>query len=163
MSAQENAQAQEPRRGPMGHGPGGRMMPGEKPKNLKGTLAKLIAFMGRFKAAIVVVLVFAVGSTIFNIVGPKVLSTATTELFNGIVAKIDGSGGIDFDAIARILVFTLGLYLLSAAICCSTLDTCVSWVMGCVKFFTYWMNAWMSPTVMTPCTARKLPAMATAT
>ena len=103
MSAQENAQAQEPRRGPMGHGPGGRMMPGEKPKNLKGTLAKLIAFMGRFKAAIVVVLVFAVGSTIFNIVGPKVLSTATTELFNGIVAKIDGSGGIDFDAIARIL------------------------------------------------------------
>ena len=52
MSAQENAQAQEPRRGPMGHGPGGRMMPGEKPKNLKGTLAKLIAFMGRFKAVV---------------------------------------------------------------------------------------------------------------
>lgn len=128
MSAQENAQAQEPRRGPMGHGPGGRMMPGEKPKNLKGTLVKLIAFMGRFKAAIVVVLVFAVGSTIFNIVGPKVLSTATTELFNGIVAKIDGSGGIDFDAIARILVFTLGLYLLSAA--CSFVQ---GWIMSSVS------------------------------
>ena len=128
MSAQENAQAQEPRRGPMGHGPGGRMMPGEKPKNLTGTLAKLIAFMGRFKAAIVVVLVFAVGSTIFNIVGPKVLSTATTELFNGIVAKIDGSGGIDFDAIARILVFTLGLYLLSAA--CSFVQ---GWIMSSVS------------------------------
>ena len=128
MSAQENAQVQEPRRGPMGHGPGGRMMPGEKPKNLKGTLAKLIAFMGRFKAAIVVVLVFAVGSTIFNIVGPKVLSTATTELFNGIVAKIDGSGGIDFDAIARILVFTLGLYLLSAA--CSFVQ---GWIMSSVS------------------------------
>lgn len=128
MSAQENAQAQEPRRGPMGHGPGGRMMPGEKPKNLKGTLAKLIAFMGRFKAAIVVVLVFAVGSTIFNIVGPKVLSTATTELFNGIVAKIDGSGGIDFDAIARILVFTLDLYLLSAA--CSFVQ---GWIMSSVS------------------------------
>ena len=128
MSAQENAQAQEPRRGPMCHGPGGRMMPGEKPKNLKGTLAKLIAFMGRFKAAIVVVLVFAVGSTIFNIVGPKVLSTATTELFNGIVAKIDGSGGIDFDAIARILVFTLGLYLLSAA--CSFVQ---GWIMSSVS------------------------------
>ena len=128
MSAQENAQAQEPRRGPMGHGPGRRMMPGEKPKNLKGTLAKLIAFMGRFKAAIVVVLVFAVGSTIFNIVGPKVLSTATTELFNGIVAKIDGSGGIDFDAIARILVFTLGLYLLSAA--CSFVQ---GWIMSSVS------------------------------
>ena len=128
MSAQENAQAQKPRRGPMGHGPGGRMMPGEKPKNLKGTLAKLIAFMGRFKAAIVVVFVFAVGSTIFNIVGPKVLSTATTELFNGIVAKIDGSGGIDFDAIARILVFTLGLYLLSAA--CSFVQ---GWIMSSVS------------------------------
>ena len=128
MSAQENAQAQEPRRGPMGHGPGGRMMPGEKPKNLKGTLAKLNAFMGRFKAAIVVGLVFAVGSTIFNIVGPKVLSTATTELVNGIVAKIDGSGGIDFDAIARILVFTLGLYLLSAA--CSFVQ---GWIMSSVS------------------------------
>ena len=128
MSAQENAQAQEPRRGPMGHGPGGRMMPGEKPKNLKGTLAKLIAFMGRFKAALVVVLVFAIGSTVFNIIGPKVLSTATTELFNGIVAKIDGSGGIDFDAIARILVFTLGLYLLSAA--CSFVQ---GWIMSSVS------------------------------
>ena len=128
MSAQENAQAQEPRRGPMGHGPGGRMMPGEKPKNLKGTLAKLIAFMGRFKAAIVVVLVFAIGSTIFNIVGPKVLSTATTELFNGIVAKIDGSGGINFDAIAQILLFTLGLYLLSAA--CSFVQ---GWIMSSVS------------------------------
>ena len=84
--------------------------------------------MGRFKAAIVVVLVFAVGSTIFNIVGPKVLSTATTELFNGIVAKIDGSGGIDFDAIARILVFTLGLYLLSAA--CSFVQ---GWIMSSVS------------------------------
>ncbi|MFR1640946.1 MAG: ABC transporter ATP-binding protein, partial [Eggerthellaceae bacterium] len=103
------------------------MMPGEKPKNLKGTLAKLIAFMGRFKAAIVVVL-FAVGSTIFNIVGPKVLSTATTELFNGIVAKIDGSGGIDFDAIANILLFTLGLYVLSAL--CSFVQ---GWIMSSVS------------------------------
>lgn len=118
-----------PRRGfGGGHGPGGRMMPGEKPKNLKGTLAKLIGFMGRFKVAIVVVLMFAVGSTIFNIVGPKVLSTATTELFNGIVAKIDGSGGIDFDAIAQILLFTLGLYLLSAA--CSFVQ---GWIMSSVS------------------------------
>lgn len=118
-----------PRRGfGGGHGPGGRMMPGEKPKNLKGTLAKLIGFMGRFKVAIVVVLAFAVGSTIFNIVGPKVLSTATTELFNGIVAKIDGSGGIDFDAIARILLFTLGLYVLSAA--CSFVQ---GWIMSSVS------------------------------
>ncbi len=130
MSEQNGqAPATQPRRGPMGgHGPGGRMMPGEKPKNLKGTLGKLIAFMGRFKAAIVVVLVFAVGSTIFNIVGPKVLSTATTELFNGIVAKIDGSGGIDFDAIANILLFTLGLYVLSAL--CSFVQ---GWIMSSVS------------------------------
>lgn len=127
MSAQENRREPGARRGPMG-GPGGHMMPGEKPKDLKGTLGKLVAFMGRFKVAIVVVLVFAVGSTIFNIVGPKVLSTATTELFNGIVAKIDGSGGIDFDAIAQILLFTLGLYLLSAA--CSFVQ---GWIMSSVS------------------------------
>ena len=111
-----------------GHGPAGRMMPGEKPKDLKGTLGKLVAFMGRFKVAIIVVLVFAIGSTIFNIVGPKVLSTATTELFNGIVAKIDGSGGIDFDKIASILLFTFGLYVLSAA--CSFVQ---GWIMSSVS------------------------------
>ena len=104
------------------------MMPGEKPKDFKGTLKKMIGFMGRFKAALVVVLVFAIGSTVFNIVGPKVLSTATTELFNGIVAKIDGSGGINFDAIAQILLFTLGLYLLSAA--CSFVQ---GWIMSSVS------------------------------
>ncbi|MBC2890117.1 ABC transporter ATP-binding protein [Gordonibacter massiliensis (ex Traore et al. 2017)] len=133
MSEQTNpqtvAQPRRPRRGPMGgHGPGHGMMPGEKPKDFKGTLKKMIAFMGRFKVALVVVLVFAIGSTIFNIVGPKVLSTATTELFNGIVAKIDGSGGIDFDAIARILLFTLGLYLLSAA--CSFVQ---GWIMSSIS------------------------------
>ena len=126
MSAQ--TQERRHRRGPGGHGPGHGMMPGEKPKDFKGTLRKMIAFMGRFKAALVVVLVFAIGSTVFNIVGPKVLSTATTELFNGIVAKIDGSGGINFDAIAQILLFTLGLYLLSAA--CSFVQ---GWIMSSVS------------------------------
>lgn len=127
MSAQTDGAAT--RRGPMGgHGPGHGMMPGEKPKDFKGTLKKMIGFMGRFKAALVVVLVFAIGSTVFNIVGPKVLSTATTELFNGIVAKIDGSGGINFDAIAQILLFTLGLYLLSAA--CSFVQ---GWIMSSVS------------------------------
>ena len=131
MSAQANGEAtrRPPRRGPMGgHGPGHGMMPGEKAKDFKGTLKKMIAFMGRFKAALVVVLVFAIGSTVFNIIGPKVLSTATTELFNGIVAKIDGSGGINFDAIAQILLFTLGLYLLSAA--CSFVQ---GWIMSSVS------------------------------
>ena len=131
MSAQANGAAarRPPRRGPMGgHGPGHGMMPGEKAKDFQGTLKKMIAFMGRFKAALVVVLVFAIGSTVFNIIGPKVLSTATTELFNGIVAKIDGSGGINFDAIAQILLFTLGLYLLSAA--CSFVQ---GWIMSSVS------------------------------
>ncbi|HIW77458.1 MULTISPECIES: ABC transporter ATP-binding protein [Gordonibacter] len=136
MSAQNQPAAtaatrRPPRRGPMGghgHGPGHGMMPGEKAKDFKGTLKKMIAFMGRFKVAIAVVLVFAIGSTIFNIVGPKVLSTATTELFNGIVAKIDGTGGINFDAIAQILLFTLGLYGLSAA--CSFVQ---GWIMSSVS------------------------------
>ena len=104
------------------------MMPGEKAKDFKGTLRKMLAFMGRFKVLLVVVFAFAIGSTIFNIVGPKVLSEATTELFNGIVAKIDGSGGIDYDRVAQILVFTLGLYVLSAA--CSFVQ---GWIMSYVS------------------------------
>ena len=114
-----------PRRGPMGGHGHGPMMPGEKAKDFKGTLRKMLAFMGRFKVLLVVVFAFAIGSTIFNIVGPKVLSEATTELFNGIVAKIDGSGGIDYDRVAQILVFTLGLYVLSAA--CSFVQ---GWIMS---------------------------------
>lgn len=130
MSAQSDTQASNhPRRGPMGHGPGGPgMMPGEKAKDIKGTLMKLVGFMGRFKVGLVVVLVFAIASTVFSIVGPKVLSTATTELFNGIVAKIDGTGGINFDAIAQILLFTLGLYVISAA--CSFVQ---GWIMSSVS------------------------------
>ena len=117
-----------PRRGPMGGHGHGPMMPGEKAKDFKGTLRKMLAFMGRFKVLLVVVFAFAIGSTIFNIVGPKVLSEATTELFNGIVAKIDGSGGIDYDRVAQILVFTLGLYVLSAA--CSFVQ---GWIMSSVS------------------------------
>ena len=110
-----------------GHGPRG-MMPGEKAKDFKGTLKKMLAFMGRFKALLAVVLVFAIGSTVFNIVGPKILSEATTELFNGIVAKIGGTGGIDFDRVAQILTFTLSLYVLSAA--CSFVQ---GWIMSYVS------------------------------
>ena len=120
--------ARPPRRGPMGGHGHGRMMPGEKPKDFKGTLKKMLAFMGRFKALLVVVFAFAIGSTVFNIVGPKVLSEATTELFNGIVAKIGGTGGIDYDRVAQILAFTLGLYALSAA--CSFVQ---GWIMSYVS------------------------------
>ena len=127
-NATASAQTGGPRRGGFGHGPAGRMVPGERPRDFKGTVGKLVAFMGRFKAAVAVVLAFAIGSTAFSIVGPKVLSTATTELFDGIVAKIGGTGGIDFDAIARILLLTLGLYLLSAA--CSFVQ---GWIMSSVS------------------------------
>ena len=97
--------------GPMGHGPG---MPGEKAKDFKGTMKKLMSYLGEFKAAIFFVVLFAVGSTVFNIAGPKILGKATTELFNGLVGKVSGGAGIDFGRIGRILVFLLGLYVCSA-------------------------------------------------
>lgn len=99
--------------GPMGHG-GGRM-PGEKAKDFKGTMGKLVRYLGRYKIRILGVMAFAVGGTVFNIIGPKILGKATTELFNGLVAKIGGTGGIDFGRIGEILLFTLGLYAVSAA------------------------------------------------
>ncbi|MDE6939185.1 MAG: ABC transporter ATP-binding protein, partial [Lachnospiraceae bacterium] len=97
--------------GPMGHGPG---MPGEKAKDFKGTMKKLMSYLSEFKAAIFFVVLFAVGSTVFNIAGPKILGKATTELFNGLIGKVSGGAGIDFGRIGRILVFLLGLYVCSA-------------------------------------------------
>ena len=111
------------RHGPMGRGP---MLPTEKPRDFGGSIKKALSFMGRFKALLVVVMVFAVGSTIFNIIGPKVLSEATTQLFNGLVAKVQGTGGIDFSLIGSILLATLGLYLLSAG---------CSWVQGWIMSY----------------------------
>ena len=102
----------ERRRGPMG-GHGG-MRPGEKAKDFKGSMAKLFRYMERYKFRFMLMFVFAVAGTVFNIVGPKILGKATTELFNGLVAKVNGTGGIDFEKIGMILLFTLGLYLVSA-------------------------------------------------
>lgn len=107
--------SQRKRRGYRPHGPAGRMIVTEKPRDFKGTVGKLIRFMGRFKFAVAAALVFAIGSTVFNVIGPKVLSTATTELFTGIVAKVEGTGGINFDVIRGILLTTLAIYLASAA------------------------------------------------
>ena len=107
--------AQRKRRGYRPGGPAGRMIATEKPRDFKGTVGKLIRFMGRFKLAVFAALIFAIGSTVFNVIGPKVLSTATTELFEGLVAKVQGTGGIDFDVIWGILVTTLVIYLASAA------------------------------------------------
>ncbi len=86
----------------------------EKAKDFKGTIKKLIKYIASYKVALVFVTIFAIGSTIFNIVGPKVLSKATTEIFNGLVAKVQGTGGIDFDKIGTVLLILLGLYLLSS-------------------------------------------------
>lgn len=97
---------------PMGHGPG--RMTGEKAKDFKGTIKKLILYLGNFKIGVIFVLIFAVGSTVFNILGPKILGTATTELAGGLMAKINGTGGIDFAAIGRILLLVMGLYGCSA-------------------------------------------------
>ena len=96
-------------------GPGGpRMMAGEKAKDFKGSMAKLIRYMSKYKIRFVIMFVFAIAGTVFNIVGPKILGKATTELFNGLVAKIGGTGGIDFTKITQILLFALGLYVCSA-------------------------------------------------
>ncbi len=116
MSGKEMSENRPPKGGPMGHGPGPGMMPGEKAKDFKGTSKKLIAYMGRYKFAILLVMIFAIGGTAFNIIGPKVLSKATTELFNGLMAKVSGTGGINFTRIAEILVFLLGLYVISAVL-----------------------------------------------
>lgn len=119
MSAQ-NTDRQETVATPQPHprGPRGPMGPslgGEKAADFKGTMKKLLYFMGTYKIALVAVLIFALGSTVFNIIGPKVLSTATTELFEGITAKIAGTGGINFDVVGIILLTTLVLYVVSAA------------------------------------------------
>ena len=117
MSAEENEELVEraPKGRPRGpRGPMGPSMSGEKAHDFKGTMGKLFHALGGYKVALVVVIVFALGSTVFNIIGPKVLSTATTELFNGISAKIAGTGGIDFTAVGFILLATLALYGISA-------------------------------------------------
>ncbi len=97
--------------GMMGHGRG---MSGEKARDFKGTLKKLLRYMDRYKMRFLLMLVFAVAGTVFNIAGPKILGKATTELFNGLVAKIGGTGEINFTRIAEILLGVLGLYLVSA-------------------------------------------------
>jgi len=106
--------------GPMrGRGPMGRghmaMMQGEKARDFKSTMTHLIQYLGSYRVGIVIVMLFAVASTIFNIAGPKILGQATTKLFEGVMGQIAGTGtGIDFDYIGRIILITLALYLASA-------------------------------------------------
>lgn len=111
--SEEQREVHRPRRP---HGPGGGMMPGEKAKDFKGSIRKLLQYMGNYKYGLLAVALFAIGSTVFNIIGPKIASRATTELFNGLMAKLSQTGGIDFEKIGRILLNLLGLYLLSAVL-----------------------------------------------
>ena len=104
-----------PQHGPMGHGQMA-MMPGEKAKDISGTFRKLLKYLGRYKIRVLLVLIFAIISTIFMIVGPKILGNATTEIFNGLINKVAGTGqGINFVHVAQILTFLLIIYLISAA------------------------------------------------
>lgn len=122
MNHGENQRANRPPQrgpvggGPMGGGPGGGMMRGgEKARNFKATMAKLLHYLNPYKVSIIVVLVFAIASTVFAIIGPKVLGKATTKLFEGIVDQIAGTGtGIDFVYIGNIIMTMVVLYLASA-------------------------------------------------
>lgn len=98
----------------MGGGPHGGMGAGEKAKDFKGTIKKLMKYLSEYKIGLIFVLLFAIGSTIFNIAGPKILGKATTEIFTGLVGKVSGSSGIDFEKIAHILIFLMCLYVTSA-------------------------------------------------
>ena len=106
-----NAQQRRPR-GPIGRG--GGMAPAEKAKDFKGAIGKVLKYMGKYKIAVVFVMIFAACSTVFTVLGPKVMGNATTALAEGLMAKIQGTGGIDFSYIGKILIFVLCLYLLSA-------------------------------------------------
>lgn len=110
MSNQDMKHTPQRRRGPMGRG----MQPGEKPKNFKASIKNLIQYIAKYKIGIIVVMLFAACSTVFTVVGPKILGKATTTLTEGLMAKIQRTGSIDFGKIGSILLFVLGLYLLSA-------------------------------------------------
>lgn len=97
--------------GPMGHGPG---VPAEKAKDFKGTLKKLMGYIGKYRIALFFVMIFAIGSTVFSIVGPKILGKATTEIGKGLGRMVSGTGGINFHRIGIILLILIGLYAISA-------------------------------------------------
>jgi len=116
------------RGGPMGHGRPMAMMKGEKARDFKGTMAKLLKYLGNHKTAIAAVMLIAAISTIFSIAGPKILGKATTKLFEGVMAQIAGKGVVDFKYIGNILLLTLGLYLFS-----SILSYIQGWVMTSIS------------------------------
>jgi len=115
-SGNQRVGSQRPK-GPMGFGPPGShsQMQGEKPRNFKATMAKFMKYISEFKMTVLVVIIFAMVSTVFAIVGPKIIGKATTKLFEGIMGKITGAGsGIDFKYIGNIILISVGLYVISA-------------------------------------------------
>lgn len=108
------------KRGPMGGGPHS-MMKGEKARNFRGTMKRLISYLAKYRLTIFFVFLFAIASTVFTIIGPKILGKATTSLFEGVMAMIAGTGGVDFAYIGKIILFVLAIYLGSSFF---------SWVMG---------------------------------
>jgi len=121
------------RRGPGGFGPGhggpmGMMRKGEKPRDFKGTMKKLIRYLSPYRLPLVAVFLFAVAATVCSIVGPKILGKATTKLFEGVMAQIAGNGSIDFVYIGNIILLTTGLYIVS-----SGLSFIQGWIMSGVS------------------------------
>jgi ATP-binding cassette, subfamily B, multidrug efflux pump len=111
MSEQNNKQPKrqaKPMGGPMA------MMKGEKARDFKGTMKKLLKYLNVYKLSIISVIVFAIVSAVFSIVGPKILGKATTKLFEGVMKKVQGTGNVDFDYIGKIMLLLIGLYLVSA-------------------------------------------------
>jgi len=111
-------------RPPVRRGPGGGppfMRPVEKAKDFKGAIRKLLAYISEFKVHVIIVMLFAIGSTVFAIIGPKIMGNIVNDLFTGLVSKVTGVGGIDFEAIGRSLLFLLLLYVISAVF---------SWIQG---------------------------------
>lgn len=123
MSNESNMNSASRPKRPMG-GPGRGMAPGEKAKDFKGSIRKMLRYMGKYKIAVVFVIIIAACSTVFSVAGPKILGKATTALASGLMAKVAGTGGIDFTYIGKILLFVLGLYLLS-----SVLSFIQGWIM----------------------------------
>lgn len=111
----ENNNARPKKSGPMG-GPmgGGPRMGGEKAKDFKGSISKLAKHLSKYKILFLLVLIFAIGSTLFSIIGPKILGNVITDIFEGLVGKIYGTGGIDFDSISKTLILLLGFYVISS-------------------------------------------------
>jgi ATP-binding cassette, subfamily B, multidrug efflux pump len=117
------------RRGPFMHGGPMGMMKGEKARDFKGTIAKLLQYLGKYKLSISIVMLVAIASTVFTILGPKILGKATTRLFEGVMAQIAGTGtGIDFTYIGQIIILVLSLYLVS-----TILSYIQGWIMSSVS------------------------------